>query len=163
MTRNHSVKIALTTLLFFRNSAQGTERKRPATKGFYQVTLLFEGFSTSPLLFSTVTLSRDALDAAADDDERRCSGPLRDLAQRRAHVHGDVLGLIALDLVLRFILGGVARMPLVLGVARVKLDNSASDVPSLRIPSDVIADLKSVRHNGSPLGAAFRRDARWIR
>jgi hypothetical protein len=69
--------------------------------------------------------------------------------QRRALVHGDVLGLVALDLVLRFILAGVVRVSLVIEIFCVNLDDLAAHMPSLRIPADVIADFEFSRHDGS--------------
>src|SRR5687767_7250900 len=53
-----------------------------------------------------------------------------------------MLGLVALDFVLRFIHAGVTRMALVLGLASVNLDDSAGYKPSFRIPADVVADFE---------------------
>src|SRR6185503_5456200 len=76
-----------------------------------------------------------------------------DLAQRRARVHGDVFGLVALDLVLGNVLAGVARMALVLGVASMDLDDPAAHMSGFRIPADVIADFEPLGH----LNNAFAR------
>ena len=65
--------------------------------------------------------------------------PLSDLVQRRALVHGDVVGLVALDFVLRIVRAAVARMSLVFGVAGMDLDDAAADMARFRIPSDVVA------------------------
>jgi len=54
-----------------------------------------------------------------------------DLVQCRTLVHGNVLGLVALDFVLRLIFAGVTWMALVLGVAGVDFDDLAGHIPSL--------------------------------
>lgn len=53
---------------------------------------------------------------------------------------GDVVGLVALDLVLRLILGGAMPMAFVVEIGIVDLDDPAADHPGFRIPPDVIAD-----------------------
>jgi len=71
---------------------------------------------------------------------------LVNLVQRRALVHGDVIGLVTLDLKLRFILAGMARMAFVLRIARVDLDDSARHMASLGIPADMVTDLEVFAH-----------------
>lgn len=61
-------------------------------------------------------------------------------------MHGDMIGRIALDLILRFVLIRVVRIAFVIRVLRMNLDNPTSDMPSLGIPSDVIADLETFSH-----------------
>src|SRR5215470_3694092 len=70
----------------------------------------------------------------------------RNLPQSRAFVHGDVLGLVTLDLVLRFFRASVARMALVLGVPGVDPDDPAAHKPGFRIPANMIADFESFAH-----------------
>ena len=62
--------------------------------------------------------------------------------QDRALVHGDVIGLVALDLVLRFGFAGMPRVAFVFRVARVDLDDSAGNVAGLGIPPNMIADFE---------------------
>src|SRR5689334_15416427 len=69
--------------------------------------------------------------------------------ERGAFVQGDVLGFIALDLVLRFILAGVVRVAFIIHVFGVHPHNAASDPPRFRIPRDMIADFEALG------GAAF--------
>jgi hypothetical protein len=57
-------------------------------------------------------------------------------------VHRDVLDLVALDLVLRFILAAAMDMLFVVNVLRVDLDDFAADVSGLRIPDHMIVRLK---------------------
>lgn len=61
-------------------------------------------------------------------------------------MHGDMIGRIALDFILRLVLTRVMRMALVIRVLRMNLDNPASNMPSLGIPSDVITDLETLSH-----------------
>ena len=69
--------------------------------------------------------------------------------QRRAFVHRDVVALIALNFILRVILACMMRIALVSKVRCVRLNNLSRDVPSLRVPSNVIADFEFVRHGSS--------------
>ena len=82
--------------------------------------------------------------------DRRAVHSSIDLVQRRALVHGDVLGLVAFDLILRLIFARVAWMSLLLGVAGVDLDDPAAHMPGLRVPTDVIADFELRAHALSP-------------
>jgi len=61
-------------------------------------------------------------------------------------MRGNVIGLVALDLVLRIALRGVMRMPLVVKVSGVDSDNPSGDMPRLRVPTYVIPDLEPLRH-----------------
>lgn len=63
-----------------------------------------------------------------------------DFRQRFALVHGDVIGRVTLDLVLRIINTAVVRVPLVLHVFRVHLRNCALHVARFGIPSHVISN-----------------------
>jgi hypothetical protein len=53
---------------------------------------------------------------------------------------------IAFYFVLRLVLAGVMRVPLVIDVLRMDLDNPAADMPGLGIPGDVVADFESLSH-----------------
>ena len=64
-------------------------------------------------------------------------------------MHGDVVGAVALDLVLRVIFAGMAWMSLVLCIASVGLDNPAAHVSGFGIPANVIADSKLSAHRVS--------------
>src|SRR5262249_60189204 len=59
---------------------------------------------------------------------------------------GDMVCLIALDFVLRLGLRGVMRVPLIVHVLGMDLDDPAADMPGLGIPGDVIADSESFAH-----------------
>src|ERR1043166_3713143 len=60
-------------------------------------------------------------------------------SQYPAFVQGDIVGLVALDLVLRLILAGVVDVAFVIHVLGVHPDDAAADAPGLGIPADVIA------------------------
>src|SRR5579883_3329723 len=72
------------------------------------------------------------------------------LFQRRAFVHRDVVGLVALDLILRIIVAGVTRMAFVVNIPGVHLDGPAADIAGFRVPDHVIADLEFLRHGRGP-------------
>lgn len=65
-------------------------------------------------------------------------------------MHCNMVSLIALDLILRIIFAGMMRVPLVVEIFRMHLDDPAADVPGLRIPGDVIAELEFLWHDGLP-------------
>jgi hypothetical protein len=73
------------------------------------------------------------------------------LVQHPAFVHRDVVGLIALDLILWLIPAGAMHMPFIINILRVHLDNLAADVSGLRVPGHVIADFESLFHQGYPV------------
>jgi hypothetical protein len=54
--------------------------------------------------------------------------------QHRPLMHGDVISLVALDLELRVIFTGMARIAFVLRIARVDLDYPTGNIASLGIP-----------------------------
>src|SRR5256886_16918852 len=70
--------------------------------------------------------------------------------QRRTLMHGDVVGLVALDFILWLILACVVRVPFVINIFGVHLDDRPGDVSSLRVPGHVIADLECSLHDESP-------------
>src|SRR5438309_12072166 len=70
--------------------------------------------------------------------------------QRRTLMHGDVVGLVALDFILWLILARVVGVPFVIKAFRVHIDDRPADVPGLRVPGHVIADLECSLHDGSP-------------
>src|SRR3546814_4895814 len=64
------------------------------------------------------------------------------LLQRPALVHGDVVGLVAPDLVLRIVLAAVAGVAVPVEVLHVHFGDLAADVASFGIPRAVVADLE---------------------
>ena len=57
-------------------------------------------------------------------------------------MHGDVVGPVALDFILWLIPARMVCVSLEVNVARVHLSDRSADVPCLRIPGYVIADLE---------------------
>jgi hypothetical protein len=72
------------------------------------------------------------------------------LSQRRTFVHRDVIGLIALDFILRIIRAGVMSVSLVIGVSCMDLDDPAADMTGFGVPRHVIANLEFRGHDGCP-------------
>src|SRR5215471_5898532 len=64
-------------------------------------------------------------------------------------VQGDVIGLVALDRILRFLLAGVMDVTFVVHILRVHLHNSTADAPGLRVPAHVIANLEHLFHGAT--------------
>jgi hypothetical protein len=56
------------------------------------------------------------------------------LCQRVAFVHRDVVGLVALDLVLRIVVAGVTRMAFMVNIPGMYLDDPAADIAGFRVP-----------------------------
>src|SRR6185312_14300072 len=71
---------------------------------------------------------------------------LAQVPKHAAPVRGDVIRLVAFDLVLRVVLRGAVHMTLVIEVAGMDGDHSARDVACLGVPADVIADLELPTH-----------------
>ena len=69
-------------------------------------------------------------------------------------MHGDVISLVALDLELRVIFTGMARIAFVLRIARVDLYYPAGNIASLGIPANMIADFK-LFHKSPTRGPAY--------
>ena len=61
-------------------------------------------------------------------------------------VHGDMIGLIALNLVLRIILARMMDVAFVVHVCRVHPHDMAADPASFGIPGYMIADFECLRH-----------------
>lgn len=61
-------------------------------------------------------------------------------------MHGDVVRLIALDLVLRIVLARVMGVTLVVHIPRMHPNDMASDPASFGIPGYVISTLESLCH-----------------
>jgi hypothetical protein len=70
------------------------------------------------------------------------------LSQRRTFVHRDVIGLVALDFILRIIRAGVMSVSLVIGVSCMDLDDPAADLTGFGVPRHVIANLEFRGHDG---------------
>src|SRR5690625_2704113 len=73
------------------------------------------------------------------------------LLQRRPLVHGDVIGLVAFDLVLRLIGARVPGMPLVVGVFGVHLGDLAGHMPGLGVPPHVVTYLEFAHRTSIPV------------
>ena len=71
------------------------------------------------------------------------------LFQRRTFMHRDVVGLVALDFILRIIGTRVMCISLVFDIFRVNLDDLAADVTGLRVSGHAIADFQSASHDGT--------------
>lgn len=63
-----------------------------------------------------------------------------------ALVHGDVIRVIALDLVLRIILARMMDVAFVVHVRRIHPYDMAADPASFGVPGYVIADFECLRH-----------------
>src|SRR5690606_27515118 len=57
-------------------------------------------------------------------------------------VSRDVIGLVAFDLILGIVLAGAVRVPLVVEVFRMHLDNRSRDPAGLRIPADMVTNFE---------------------
>jgi hypothetical protein len=73
--------------------------------------------------------------------------------QRLTFMHRDVLGLAALDFILRIILTCVVSVSLVVNVLRMHFDYRAADMAGLRVPIHVIADFESFHRHEPPIAA----------
>ena len=76
-------------------------------------------------------------------------GILVDLVQHCSSMQCNMVGLVALDLVLRIGLAASMHMTFVIGVARVHFDDLASHVTGLRVPAHMVADFKAGVHGCS--------------
>jgi hypothetical protein len=76
--------------------------------------------------------------------------------ERRAFVQGYMIGLVALDRVLRLVPAGVMDVAFVGDVFRVHPHDPAADAAGFRIPADVIADLEAARRSLVRAAALFR-------
>src|SRR5690554_7169442 len=78
------------------------------------------------------------------------SGSVIEERHRTALVRGDVIGLVARDLVLRIVIAGTMRVTLVVEVGRVHLRDPPAHATRLRVPADVISDLEALGHARLP-------------
>jgi len=69
-----------------------------------------------------------------------------DSLERAALVHSDVIGRVALNLVLWFSPGGVVRVSFVVNILRVHLEDPPAHASRLGIPGHVVADPESFLH-----------------
>src|SRR5579871_529701 len=74
----------------------------------------------------------------------------RQLPERPALVQGDMVGLVALDLILRLVPARVMNVAFVVHVLAMHADDSAAHPAGLRVPADVIAHLKRCCHELGP-------------
>jgi hypothetical protein len=72
-------------------------------------------------------------------------------------MQGDVLGLIAFDLVLRVLFARVMGVAFVIDVFDVHAHDFAADPAGLRIPTDMIADFKPLSHDKRPWQTSLNR------
>ena len=70
----------------------------------------------------------------------------RELLEGRSFMHGDMVGFIALDFILRLIRTGVMSVSFVADIPRMHLDNLAADASGFGIPAHVVADFEAFRH-----------------
>lgn len=61
-------------------------------------------------------------------------------------VQRDVIGFVALNLVLRIFLARVMNVAFVVHIARVHPNNTAADPARFRVPSDVVANVECCLH-----------------
>src|SRR5690606_24151120 len=92
-------------------------------------------------LWSCCSKARQASMRLLDPGLRRDHGckELADLPQRAPLVRRDVVGLVALDLVLRLVLRRAMPVTLVVEIRVMDLDDPAAHPPGFRIPADMIA------------------------
>ena len=79
-------------------------------------------------------------------------------------MHRDVIGLIALDLVLRIILARMNRVAFERDPGRNDSGDPTADSAGFRVPAHVIADFEPIRHEARPgvtwvLAEPLRRSA----
>lgn len=75
-----------------------------------------------------------------------CAASRWDATQRAALVHGDMVGLVALDLVLGVVFAAMADMALVGYIAGMHFHDVSADMAGFRIPAHVVADLEFPVH-----------------
>src|SRR5690606_20494694 len=76
----------------------------------------------------------------------RISGSVIDERQRAALVRGDVIGLVARDLVLRVVIAGTMRVPLVVELGGVHVRDAAAHPTRHRVPPAVVSDRDALGH-----------------
>src|SRR6516164_4786723 len=84
--------------------------------------------------------------------------PLADTSKRAALVHGDVIGFVALDFVLRVVFRGVPQIALMGKIPPVHLDDFAAHARGFRVPADVAADSEFFSHCRTRLCRLFVGD-----
>ena len=67
-------------------------------------------------------------------------------------MHRNVIGLTALDFILRIVLARVMGMSLVVDVFDMHFDDRAADMAGLRVPRYLITNFEALRHL-EPVGA----------
>jgi hypothetical protein len=65
-------------------------------------------------------------------------------------MHRDMVGLVALDLVLRFFIARVMGITFPKNVFGMHLGDFSTDMASLRVPRYVVSNLESLRHIAPP-------------
>ena len=82
---------------------------------------------------------------------RNCTPQSVDTFQHRGLVQGDVIGLVALDFILRLVPGGMVDVAFVIDVPSMDFDDFSAYPPSFRIPAYVIANLERLDHITLPV------------
>jgi hypothetical protein len=67
-------------------------------------------------------------------------------SQHGSLVQGDVIGLVALDFVLRLVRAGTVNVAFVINVSSMDFDDFSAHPPGFRIPAHVIADFECLDH-----------------
>ena len=81
-----------------------------------------------------------------DGEKRQRHVDLSGVIEGTALVSGDMVGLVAPDLILGIVFGGMVRMSLVVEISRVDRDDRTRHATCLGIPGHMITDVKSLRH-----------------
>jgi hypothetical protein len=71
--------------------------------------------------------------------------------QYRSLMQGEVIGLITLDFILRFIRAGMMNVTFVGDVASMHFHDFSMHPPGFRIPAHAIANLERLRHDSPPV------------
>ena len=79
------------------------------------------------------------------------AGQSTEVSQHRGLVQGDVIGLVALDFILRLVRGGMMYVTFVVDVPSVHFGDFPAHSPGFRIPAHVIANLERLDHGSVPV------------
>src|SRR4249920_3155500 len=78
------------------------------------------------------------------------AGHSAETSQHRGLVEGDVIGLVALDFILRLVWGGTVNVTFVIDGSSMHFDDFSAHPPGFRIPAHVIANLERLDHGLCP-------------
>jgi len=110
-----------------------------------------------------IIFTTEGFSIGADAARKRCTSPfmgrvfgpcfvrtsIAQPGERGALVEGDMLGLAALDLVLRIVRARMVGVAVDLELAGMHADDRAADATGLGIPAHAIVNLEAFRHGGS--------------